>query len=210
MPKNRLAEVVQVKPAMSDDEMDEDLPQNIADKSTSKKSILNFGRSTPKPAPPEKQEKKPDQSESKHSEGHQTTMVHASTLLTGSYNQMSFTGSATLMHLNRIPDKLMIDDKPSKRERSEINLIKRMIISYFDVVKKNVNDLVPKTIITFFIRKTIDMAEKEMVHNLYDESMIESIMREDQDVVTQRTAVQANLAVLKECLVLMSEFEHSR
>lgn len=114
------------------------------------------------------------------------------------------------MHLTRIPDKLMIDSKPSKRERNEINLIKRMINSYFDVVKKNVNDLIPKTVITFFIKKTIDLAEKEMVHNLYDEKLIESVMREDQDIVTQRKAVQANVDLLKQCLVLMSEFEHSR
>ena len=113
------------------------------------------------------------------------------------------------MHLTRIPDKLMIEGQPSKRERNEINLIKRMITSYFDVVKKNVNDLVPKAIITFFIKKTIDLAEKEMVHNLYDEKIIESVMREDQDVVNQRTAVQTNIGVLKECLVLMSEFEQS-
>lgn len=66
---------------------------------------------------------------------------------------MAFTGSTALMHLNRVPDKLQIESKPSKREKSEINLIKRMIISYFDVVKKNVNDLVPKAIITFFIKK---------------------------------------------------------
>lgn len=128
---------------------------------------------------------------------------------------MAFTGSTTLLHLNRIPDKLMIDNKPSRREKSEIQLIKRMITSYFDVVKKNVNDLVPKAIITFFIRKvraaeqTIDLAEKEMVHHLYDEKTIESVMREDQDIVNQRASVQSNIGILKECLVLMNEFEQA-
>lgn len=121
----------------------------------------------------------------------------------------AFTGMAPLQHLTRIPDKLMIDTKPSKRERNEISLIKQMITSYFDVVKKNVNDLVPKTVITFFIKRTIDLAEKEMVHCLYDEKVIEAVMKEDQDVVNQRNTIMTNISVLKECLVLMAEFEHS-
>lgn len=103
----------------------------------------------------------------------------------------------------------MIETKPSKRERNEIGLIKQMITSYFDVVKKNVNDLVPKTVITFFIKRTIDLAEKEMVHCLYDEKVIEAVMKEDQDVVNQRNTIMTNISVLKECLVLMAEFEHS-
>lgn len=121
----------------------------------------------------------------------------------------AFTGTAPLQHLSRIPDRLMIETKPSKRERNEIALIKQMITSYFDVVKKNVNDLVPKTIITFFIKRTIDLAEKEMVHSLYDEKVIEAVMKEDQDVVNQRHTIMTNISVLKECLVLMAEFEHS-
>lgn len=200
---------------MSDDD-EEDNGQYVGDKSISKKSLLPFKGGNSKPAQPEKNDPKKDEKSNgdKHTlqENAQPEYIHGSTLLTGSgiLNQMTFTGSVSLMHLNRIPDKLMIEGKPSKRERNEINLIKRMINSYFDVVKKNVNDLVPKTIISFFIKKTIDLAEKEMVHNLYDEKLIDSIMREDQNVVTQRSAVQGNLAVLKECLVLMSEFEHNR
>jgi dynamin 1-like protein len=121
----------------------------------------------------------------------------------------AFTGITPLQHLSRIPDRLMIETKPSKRERNEISLIKQMITSYFDVVKKNVNDLVPKTIITFFIKRTIDLAEKEMVHCLYDDKVIEAVMKEDQDVVNQRNTIMTNISVLKECLVLMAEFEHS-
>ena len=87
-----------------------------------------------------------------------------------------------------------------------------MITSNFDFVNKNINDLVPKLIIKFFIRKTIDMAQKEMIRNLYDEALalIESMMREEQDVISHVQAMQANLNVLKGCLVLMCQFEHSR
>lgn len=61
--------------------------------------------------------------------------------------------NAVLTYLDRIPDKLIIDTEPSKRELNEIDLIKRMISTYFEVVKKNVNDIIPKTIITFLVKK---------------------------------------------------------
>lgn len=58
-----------------------------------------------------------------------------------------------MTHLKRVPEKLHITSKPSKRERNELNLIKTMISSYFDVVKKNINDYIPKTIVTFFVKR---------------------------------------------------------
>jgi dynamin 1-like protein len=39
----------------------------------------------------------------------------------------------------------------TKREIIEVDMIKRLITSYFNVVKKNINDTVPKTIITFLV-----------------------------------------------------------
>ena len=39
----------------------------------------------------------------------------------------------------------------TKREGIEVDMTKRLITSYFNVVKKNINDTVPKTIITFLV-----------------------------------------------------------
>ena len=190
---------------MSDEEIDDEPGQLQADKGSVKKGAQPYKGKSDKP-----EHKGSESFTSQASPTFQNQQGNSHSLLSPQAQNLAFTGGNTLMHLNRIPDKLMIDTKPSKREKNEINLIKRMINSYFDVVKKNVNDLVPKTVITFFIKKTIDLSEKEMVHNLYDEKLIDSIMREDQDIVTQRKAVQANVYLLKECLILMAEFEHSR
>ena len=62
-----------------------------------------------------------------------------------------------LTYLERIPDKLYLNDELTRREKNEIQLIKRMIMSYFDVVKKNVNDLIPKTIITLLVKKVFSI-----------------------------------------------------
>lgn len=38
---------------------------------------------------------------------------------------------------------------------TETRMIKNLIVSYFNVVKKNINDSVPKTIITFLTNRVI-------------------------------------------------------
>ena len=175
---------------MSDDENEEELQQQQTERGTTKKSIVLTKNTATKFVQAEKSEPRMDLNSSQTSTHTQNqsnnTQYHGIGTLMGGQPRnphTAFTGSTALMHLTRIPDKLMIDGNPSKREKNEINLIKRMIISYFDVVKKNINDLVPKAVITFFIKKTIDMAEKEMVHNLYDEKLIDNIMREDQEIL---------------------------
>ena len=63
-----------------------------------------------------------------------------------------------MTYLDRIPNRLTINNKPSRRELSEIELIKKMIRSYYEVVKKNINDIIPKTIITFLVKKVRKIA----------------------------------------------------
>ena len=57
---------------------------------------------------------------------------------------------------------MKLSDKASKREQIEIEMIKKLITSYFNVVKKNINDSVPKSVITFLVNGVI----KHFFHNL--------------------------------------------
>lgn len=49
-------------------------------------------------------------------------------------------------------------------------MIKKLIVSYFNVVKKNINDSIPKTIVTFLVNHCKNCCEKILVNNLYVES----------------------------------------
>lgn len=53
------------------------------------------------------------------------------------------------------PNSIKLNPSLSKRETTEIATIKKLMSSYFDVVKKNINDTVPKTVITFLINQVI-------------------------------------------------------
>ena len=42
----------------------------------------------------------------------------------------------------------------SPRSQMEIRIIKNLITSYFNIVRKNLNDLVPKTVISMLVNKS--------------------------------------------------------
>jgi dynamin 1-like protein len=51
--------------------------------------------------------------------------------------------------------------------RTETEIIKTLIRSYFDIVKKNFIDLVPKTIMRFLVIAFKDNLQNELVSQLY-------------------------------------------
>lgn len=58
--------------------------------------------------------------------------------------------------LPQLPNRITLQNKMSKREQQEIIRIKALIQAYFDIVKKNICDSIPKTIITFLVKATIN------------------------------------------------------
>lgn len=51
----------------------------------------------------------------------------------------------------------------SPRSMMETKIIKNLIHSYFNVVRKNVNDSVPKTIMAFLVNQVKKIAQRELV-----------------------------------------------
>ena len=66
-------------------------------------------------------------------------------------------------------------DALTKRERNEIELILDMLINYYDVVKKNVCDYIPKIIITLLVKKTISQCDRVLISKLYKEDNLDKL-----------------------------------
>lgn len=68
-----------------------------------------------------------------------------------------------------MPGVIKVNEGPKLREQTETDMIKHLIVSYFNVVKKNINDSIPKTIVTFLVNHCRNSCEKILVNNLYVE-----------------------------------------
>lgn len=73
------------------------------------------------------------------------------------------------LRLPQVPNIVTPNEVPSERERTEIELIKSLIISYFSIVRKNVADYVPKSIMSFMVNTAKDVIQRELVSQLYRE-----------------------------------------
>jgi len=88
----------------------------------------------------------------------------------------------------------------------ETKIIKNLIKSYFDVVRKNLNDIVPKTVMSFLVNKSKNQAQKELVSSLYNSnSDLKTLLKEDAETVRKREAVVEMVKTLKQSLAYLSD-----
>ena len=97
--------------------------------------------------------------------------------------------------------------KASKREVTEIEMIKRLITSYFNVVKKNINDSIPKTVITMLVNQSKNICERELISQLYEHDKLEFLFEENQYVVESREATKKMIKQLRNCLNILNNID---
>jgi dynamin 1-like protein len=103
---------------------------------------------------------------------------------------------------------LQLSNVPSTREKMEIIAIKQLLEAYFNIIKKNVMDLVPKTIVTFLINKSKTIAQNELVSSLYLEKDIEKLMAENPEISEKRKECYNAIEALQEALKALNEINY--
>ena len=97
------------------------------------------------------------------------------------------------------------DLKFSSREWMEINIIKNLMVSYFNVVKKTFCDMVPKTIMCFLVNKTKEISEQEMITHLYKSNEdVKKLLQEEPAISEKRKELKENLSLLKSSLNILN------
>ncbi len=107
--------------------------------------------------------------------------------------------------LNSYPNQ-MRPGFPNSRDIMETCIIKNLISSYYHVVKKNINDLVPKTIMCFLVNQSKKIAEKEMVSQLYKCNELETLLQEDPYIGKKRKQLKESLTYLKSSMEVLTNF----
>lgn len=94
----------------------------------------------------------------------------------------------------------------SPRSHLETHIIKSLIVSYFDTVRKSMNDMVPKTIMAFLVNKTKNLTQRELVAALYSEGVnLNELLAEDQTTLKKREQCKEMVDTLKKSLGFLNE-----
>ena len=94
---------------------------------------------------------------------------------------------------------------PTVREKVETSIIKTLITSYFNIVRKTVQDVVPKTIMCLLVNASKAELQSELVSALYREDLFPVLLREREDVAERRAAAEAVLQTLKRAMAVTNE-----
>eukprot|EP01088_Endostelium_zonatum_P000165 TRINITY_DN1027_c0_g1_i1.p1 TRINITY_DN1027_c0_g1~~TRINITY_DN1027_c0_g1_i1.p1 ORF type:complete len:743 (-),score=219.96 TRINITY_DN1027_c0_g1_i1:58-2238(-) len=109
------------------------------------------------------------------------------------------------LKLAAVPQSIRSTGAPTERERFETELILSMLNSYFSIVRKNVQDQVPKSIMHFLVNQSKDLMQNELVANLYKEELFDELLEENAQVAERRRACKSLLDTLTKAQSILSE-----
>lgn len=114
-------------------------------------------------------------------------------------------GFSNGLKLASVPDRMRPMNPMSDRERVETEIVKSLIASYFEIVKKNYLDLVPKTIMHFLVNAFKDGLQNELVSQLYKGDMVTELMQETADIAERRKSYRELKGVLLRAMEIVNE-----
>ncbi|GMI81528.1 dynamin-related protein 3A, non responding to oxylipins 15, ARABIDOPSIS DYNAMIN-LIKE 2 [Hibiscus trionum] len=107
----------------------------------------------------------------------------------------------------REPPSILRPLEMSDNEATEITVTKLLVKSYFDIVRKNIQDLVPKAIMHFLVNHTKRNLHNTFIQILYRESLFEELLQEQDGVVARRKQAKELLRVLRQAVKTLNEVE---
>ncbi|GJJ12229.1 vacuolar protein sorting-associated protein 1 [Clathrus columnatus] len=84
----------------------------------------------------------------------------------------------------------------SERETMETEIIKLLIHSYFNIVKREMIDMVPKAITLTLVNHAKESLQRELLEELYKPDVLEELLKESDYVVSRRKEVTSMLTAL--------------
>lgn len=94
--------------------------------------------------------------------------------------------SFSTIHLREPPPVVRLSENNSETEAVEITVIKFLLRSYYDIVRKNVEDLVPKAIMHFLVNNTKRELRNVFIKKIYREDLYEEMLQEPDEVTMKR------------------------
>lgn len=99
--------------------------------------------------------------------------------------------------LRRPPPTLRVPKAVSDQEGVQVEVTRLLVASYFDIVRKNLQDGVPKALMHFMVNNVQRGLQQHLIRKLYREELFEAIMEERQDIAAKRNQCQEALRALR-------------
>lgn len=92
-----------------------------------------------------------------------------------------------------------------EREEAETHLIIGLLQSYFAIVRKNLQDTVPKAIMHFLVNYMMENLGTRLVSDLYREEMLSELLEEDEGVIRQRARCKTALEAYRQAAEILTD-----
>jgi dynamin 1-like protein len=93
----------------------------------------------------------------------------------------------------------------TENEKFETDLIKLLMESYYAIVRKNTQDITPKSIMYFLVNKSKEALHNRLVERLYKEELFDELLGESPEIVSRRKTAKELVAMLKRATEIMNE-----
>ncbi|KAL3698868.1 hypothetical protein R1sor_012944 [Riccia sorocarpa] len=106
--------------------------------------------------------------------------------------------SFSSIQLREPPAVLRATDAQTEQETVEIVVTRLLLKSYYDIVRKNIQDSVPKAIMHFLVNHVKRELHSVFIRKLYRESLFEEMLQEKEEIAAKRKRCKEILRVLQQ------------
>uniref|UniRef100_A0A8C6XRL7 Dynamin-1-like protein n=1 Tax=Naja naja TaxID=35670 RepID=A0A8C6XRL7_NAJNA len=106
-------------------------------------------------------------------------------------------------------DPVPVARKLSAREQRDCEVIERLIKSYFLIVRKNIQDSVPKAVMHFLVNHVKDTLQSELVGQLYKALLLDDLLTESEDMAQRRKEAADMLQALQRASQIIAEIRET-
>uniref|UniRef100_A0A0N4ZAW2 dynamin GTPase n=1 Tax=Parastrongyloides trichosuri TaxID=131310 RepID=A0A0N4ZAW2_PARTI len=121
--------------------------------------------------------------------------------------EQNHTGEAETTLATQTPERL--SRQLTAREKKDCKTIERLIKSYFNIVRKNIQDSVPKAIMHFLVNYVKENLHSELVRSLYDNASMDELLQESDTIAERRRHCTDMLESLNKAIQILGEIRET-
>ncbi|CAO2820360.1 unnamed protein product [Amaranthus hypochondriacus] len=98
-------------------------------------------------------------------------------------------------------------DEPTEDEQTEVLVTRMLLKSYFDIVRKKVEDDIPKAIMHFLVNHLKRELHSTFIRTFYREELFEELLQENSEIMNKRKRTTEMYKVLQKAVQTLGDFE---